>query len=159
MTKKDVLRETDADAIRQARGPIRTARFGALACLDPETGHPMASRVALATDLAGNPVILLSQLSGHFAALEGDARASLLVGEPGRGDPLAHPRITLTCQAARLEGDDRLAARDRYLRRNPKAALYADFGDFAFWCLTLTGASLNGGFGKAFVLTPAGLGA
>ena len=37
----------------------------------------------------------------------------------------------------------------RFLRRNPKAALYADFGDFAFWRLAVEAAHLNGGFAKA----------
>ena len=42
--------------------------------------------------------------------------------------------------------------RRRYLARQPKAALYADFGDFAFWRLEVLRASLNGGFGRAFEL-------
>ena len=34
--KKNVIRETDAEAIRLAKTLIRTARFGALAVLDPK---------------------------------------------------------------------------------------------------------------------------
>ena len=34
---------------------------------------------------------------------------------------------------APFEGDERLALRARFLARHPKSALYADFGDFAFW--------------------------
>ena len=66
--KKDVIRETDADAIRLARTLVRGARFGALAVLDPNDGSPQASRVAVATDLDGAPLILVSGLSGHTAA-------------------------------------------------------------------------------------------
>ncbi len=150
--KKDVLRETDAEARRLAGDLIRSARFGALAVLDPATGIPLASRVSVATDLAGHPLILISQLSAHFGALEADPRCSILLGEPGRGDPLAHARITVTAEARKLAGDDRGPARARFLARHPKAALYADFGDFAFWQLEVTGASLNGGFGKAYAL-------
>jgi putative heme iron utilization protein len=40
-----------------------------------------------------------------------------------------------------------------YLARHPKAQLYADFPDFIFIRLKPLGASLNGGFGKAFRLT------
>ncbi|MEO1329767.1 MAG: DUF2470 domain-containing protein [Pseudomonadota bacterium] len=150
---KPVLREVDADARRQAADLIRTARFGALATIDPEGGAPMASRVSIATAMDGAPIFLISRLSGHFGALEHDPRSSLLLGEPGRGDPLAHPRITIFGRAERLEGEARVRARARFLSRHPKAALYADFGDFAFWRLAVEGGALNGGFGKAYALT------
>ncbi|MBO6893566.1 MAG: HugZ family protein [Roseibium sp.] len=151
---KSVIRETDEDARRLAKGLVRSARFGALAAIDAASGHPLASRVATATDMDGTPVILTSTLSGHTAAILKDPNCSLLVGEPGKGDPLAHPRISLFCQASRIERNDpsNERIRRRYLARHPKAELYVDFGDFAFFRLELVGASLNGGFGKAFEL-------
>jgi len=154
MPEKNVLRTVDDAARRQARGLIRAARFGALAVLDPQSGAPQASRVSLAAGADGAPIFLISRLSGHFGALEADPRAALLVGEPGRGDPLAHPRISVSGRARMLEGPARQAARDRFLRYHPKAALYADFADFAFWRLEPGGASLNGGFGKAYEMAP-----
>lgn len=157
MTKKDVLQPVDDAVRRAAKTFLRGARHGALATLDPASGTPMASRVSLATDADGAPVFLISQLSGHFGALEADPRASLLLGEPGKGDPLAHPRITVYGRAERTEGDARARLRGRFLARHPKAALYADFGDFAFWRMTLEGASFNGGFGKAHAMTGADL--
>jgi putative heme iron utilization protein len=51
----------------------------------------------------------------------------------------------------RLEGPAREAAKARFLARHPKSALYADFGDFAFWRLVAARAHLNGGFAKAAV--------
>ena len=57
-TRKDVLRETDAEAIRLAKTLVRSARYGALAVIEAGTGAPLASRVALATDLDGSPIIL-----------------------------------------------------------------------------------------------------
>lgn len=152
--RKNVIRETDAEAIRLARTLVRTARYGALAVLDPDTGAPLASRVAAATDIDGTPVILISGLSDHTRALLADPRCSLLVGEPGKGDPLAHPRISLHCRAARLERGtpEHARASARYLSRHPKAALYAGFPDFAFFRLDVGRASLNGGFGKAYLL-------
>ncbi|MEM6577749.1 MAG: DUF2470 domain-containing protein [Pseudomonadota bacterium] len=151
--KKDVLQPVTPEAIRQAKTLMRTERSGALAVLDPATGAPMASRVAIATDQAGAPTILISQLSPHFAALEADPRCSLMLGQPGKGDPLAHPRIMLQAQAEKLDGEDRARVRARFIARNPKAALYADFGDFAFWRLTPLAVALNGGFAKAFEMT------
>ncbi|MEL6679118.1 MAG: DUF2470 domain-containing protein [Pseudomonadota bacterium] len=154
---KNVLRTVDDEARRLARDLIRRARFGALGVIEPGSGAPSVSRVSLATDVTGAPLILISQLSGHFGALEANPVCSLLVGEPGKGDPLAHPRITLTCRAEKLEGAARQVARSRFLARHPKAGLYADFGDFAFWRIGPERASLNGGFGKAFEMGAADL--
>ena len=113
--------------------------------------------MAVATDIDGTPVILVSTLSAHTAALDADPRCSLLVGEPGKGDPLAHPRITHRLQrsAAGTRNARGTRVRRRYLNRHPKAELYAGFADFAFFRLEPRGASLNGGFGRAYRLSRA----
>ncbi|WP_231710228.1 HugZ family protein [Roseibium limicola] len=137
------------------RGLLRLPRHGALATLEPESGHPLASRVALATDLDGTPIILISQLSGHTKALAADLRCSLLVGDVGKGDPLAHPRMSVACSAEKVErgSDMRERVKRRFLAKNPKSDLYAEFLDFDFFRLQVLGASLNGGFGRAYALT------
>jgi putative heme iron utilization protein len=149
--RDDALRPVDDSARVEAKRLVRTARYAALATLTPE-GAPMATRVALATLIDGAPTFLTSDLSAHTAALGRDPRCSLLVGEPGKGDPLAHPRLTLFGRAERLAREADGDARRRFLARHPKAALYADFGDFAFWRVAVEGAEYNGGFGKAYVL-------
>ncbi len=154
LDKPKVLRDTDEDARRLARTLMRGARYMALAVIDPETGFPSVSRTLTGTDYHGTPVILVSALSGHTKGLMADPRASLLAGEPGKGDPLAHPRITLQCKGVKipvgsLEHND---IRERFLWRHPKAQLYVDFPDFAFFRLTPERASLNGGFGRAYAL-------
>lgn len=157
--KKDVIQKTDAAAILLAKTLLREARYGALGVLDPETGAPSVSRAGVATDVDGTPLILISLLASHTRALLADPRCSLLLGEPGKGDALAHPRISLHCRAVKLERGSALEvrARRRYLNRNPKAKLYVDLGDFSFFRLEVQNASLNGGFGKAYLLTPAEL--
>lgn len=154
-----VIRETDDAARVQARELIRAARHAALATIEPETGYPSVSRTLIATDTWGKPFILVSKLSAHTAALEADRRASLLFGEPGKGDPLAHPRLTLRCDAERVERDseEHGRLRRRFLARHPKSSLYIDFADFGFFRFTPLGASLNGGFGKAYLLDGAEL--
>lgn len=152
MPERMLTQPVDDAARRQAKEIIRSARYAALGALEPGTGWPHVSRASIATDLDGSPIILISRLSAHFGALESDNRASLLVGEPGRGDPFAHPRLTLFGRAGMLAGADRERARRRFLSRHPKAVLYADFGDFAFWRIVPERVSLNGGFGKAFEL-------
>lgn len=148
-------RPVDETVRMQAKRMLRLARFAALGSLAGSGGWPMVTRVSLATLIDGAPVFLTSTLSAHTAALAADGRCSLLLGEPGRGDPLAHPRMTLFGIAEALargtpaEAD----ARRRFLARHPKAALYADFEDFGFWKITPSRADFNGGFGKAHRLT------
>jgi putative heme iron utilization protein len=158
-TPVDPIRPTTAEARALARGLIDTARFGALAVLDPQTGAPYVARVAVTSDDAG-PVTLISALSLHTGALRADRRAALLLGEPGlRGDPLTHPRVTLqTCaNFVPRNTPDHDALRTLWLVRHPKAKLYIDFTDFSFVRLKVLSAALNGGFGQAFRLTPGDL--
>ena len=154
--KKDPFLATDDEARGIARRLISTARHGAMAVLLPESGEPYASRVAVAADIDRTPVILVSTLSTHSNGLAEDRPVSLLLGEPGKGDPLAHPRVTLQCKPREVARDDphHPALRGRFLRRHPKSALYADFGDFSFLRLEPHTASLNAGFGKAYRLAP-----
>jgi putative heme iron utilization protein len=151
--KRDVLQPIDETARRLAKTLVRTARFAALGTLDPVDGAPSVSRVSLATAMDGAPVFLISRLSSHCTNLLADSRCSLLVGEPGKGDPLAHARMTLIGRAEQIEpGSAQTRSRARYLLRHPKASLYVDFPDFSFWRFEVARASLNGGFGKAYAL-------
>ncbi len=154
MASSDPIRPTDDQARSLAHSLLANSRWAALATLE-ENGHPSASLVSFALDTDNTPVLLISALSSHTMHLRRDPRCALLVGEPGKGDPLAHPRVTISCQAefiARPSAEnDRL--RSIYLLRQPKAELYIDFGDFAFVKLAMLSASLNGGFGKAYRLT------
>jgi heme iron utilization protein len=141
----------DFDPKAVARTLLRATRAGTLGTIDRNTGHPFASLVTVATDLEGAPVILTSRLSTHTANLEVDARASVLLAETGKGDPLAHPRLTVLGAFARVEpgSADDARIRRRFLARHPKAELYAGFGDFAFWRMEVVSAHLNGGFARA----------
>ncbi|MBP1861139.1 HugZ family pyridoxamine 5'-phosphate oxidase [Rhizobium herbae] len=153
--KPSVLRETDDEARRLARVLLRSARHAAIAVIEPgSSGFPFVSRVLLGIDTDGTPVILVSALSTHTQALAADSRCSLLTGEIGKGDPLAHARLTVQCEAEKVERDSppHTRIRERFIRRHPKAQLYVDFPDFAFLRLTPLKASLNGGFGRAYAL-------
>ena len=134
-----------------AKGLLRGIRAGTLATLDRNTGHPFASLVNVATDADGSPMILVSRLSTHTANIEVDGRASILLAETGKGDPLAHPRLTVLGRMAQVArgGDDEARVRRRFLARHPKSELYAGFGDFAFWRMAVASAHLNGGFARA----------
>jgi heme iron utilization protein len=141
----------DFDPKSLAKVLLRTTRAGALATIDRHTGHPFASLVNAATDSDGAMVILISRLATHTANLEADGRASILLAATGKGDPLAHPRLTLLGSFAHVARDDprEPRLRRRFLARHPKSALYADFADFSFWRLDTVSAHLNGGFARA----------
>jgi hypothetical protein len=142
-----------AEAAADAKRLMRLARTGALATLEPESGAPLTTLVGVASDFDGAPLFLMSTLSRHTRHLINDPRASLLLtGEHERGDPLNHPRVTLS---GRIERAGAAKARRRYLERNPKAKLYADFADFAFFRLAIDAVHFNGGFGRAEPLAPA----
>jgi putative heme iron utilization protein len=171
----DVLRPVDDAARSLAKRLLRSASQAALASLEPQTGWPYASLVTVATALDGTPLLLVSGLSLHTRALAGDGRCSLLLAghapgplpaspapgplltNPGPGDPLAHPRLSVFGRARFLGRDtqERGRARQRFLSRHPKAALYADFRDFDFARIEPERGLLNAGFGRAHELTAA----
>lgn len=155
--KKEVIQQTTEEARALAIQLVTSATYGSLAVLDPATGRPSVTRVAIASDIDNTPLLLASGLATHTPALNANPVCSLLLGEPAdKGDPLVHPRITLSCFAEKFtrehEGYQRL--RDLFLEKRPKVKLYIDLGDFVIFRLNIESAGLNGGFGKAFQLKP-----
>lgn len=154
------IRPTDQDAKALARQLIDTARYGALAVFEAESGHPLCTRLAVGTSVTGHAIALISDLAHHTRALRANAACSLLLGEPGqKGDPLTHPRLSLQARARFIaKGAPEYAEMAaHYLRDHPKSKLYIGFADFSFVQFEVIQAYLNGGFGKAFTLTPADL--
>lgn len=141
---------TPFDAAGTARALLRATRAGALATLDP-SGYPLATLVNVATDADGSPLLLLSGLSVHRRNLEADSRASILLAARGRGDPLAHPRLTVVGRCTPVEEP---RVRRRFLAKHPKAQLYAGLPDFEFLRMAVEAVHLNGGFARAAPLTP-----
>src|SRR5436853_1932144 len=141
----------DFDPKGVAKSLLRATRAGTLGTLDRNTGHPFTSLVNVATDVDGAPVILTSRLSTHTANLEHDGRASTLLAETGKGDPLAQPRLSVLGAFGQIarDGAEHARVRRRFLARHPKSELYVDFGDFSFWRMTVASAHLNGGFARA----------
>jgi putative heme iron utilization protein len=148
------LPENTFDGLALAKILLRATPAGALATLTRDAGYPFASLTSVATDCDGAPVLLISGLAHHTKNLRADPRGSLLLAEGGKGDPLAHPRLTVV---GRLAPTADARARARFLRRHPKAALYAGFPDFSFWRLEPEAAHLNGGFARAADYSGAGL--
>lgn len=160
MSQPDRSLPADDTARTLARSLLREARHGALAFIDPASGAPGISRIALGLEASGVPVSLMSSLTQHEPALRARPEAALMVGEVGaRGDPLTHPRLMLKVRAQFVAPDDpsRPALRERWLKDHPKSTLYVDFADFHFVRLVPVSALLNGGFGRAHRLDAADL--
>lgn len=148
------IRPTDSQARALAQSLLAQARHAALGVLIG--GAPLVTRISFVRLPHGPAVTLVSDLSQHTQALRVDPRCSLLMGEPGaKGDPLTHPRLSVQACAQFIahDSDSFAALRGPYLNAYPKAKLYIDFADFSFVRFDVQAAFLNGGFGKAFVLT------
>ena len=134
-----------------AKKLLREGRSGALATLLPGSGDPYCSLVNVATAADGAPLLLISRLAVHTKNILADPRVSLMIDERKAGDPLQGARIMLMGTAAPTQDPH---ARRRYLDRQPEAEMFAGFGDFAFYRVTLKAAHLVAGFGRIVDLEP-----
>ena len=142
MTRRDDERRFGGE---EARRLIRQARTATLATL-LDCGTPYASLVKVASDFAGQPLILVSRLAWHTRNLEADGRGSLLFcADPGEGDPLEAARLTAIGRLSPCPDED--CAR-RFLACHPEAAGYAAFSDFGFWRMEMERCHAIAGFGR-----------
>jgi putative heme iron utilization protein len=135
--------------VAAAQSLMYESRIAALATLESAANHPYASLVAIAPDVDGAPVFLISNLALHTRNLEADSRASVLLTERTKGDPLNSGRVSLMGRAMPVD-DPKI--RRGFLGRHPEAAGYADFADFRFWRLRPERAHYVGGFGRIVTL-------
>lgn len=142
----DVRTPTHAE---RARTLVEATGTGTLCTLAQDMGgHPYGSFVTFGLD-AGSPVFLVSELAEHTRNLRADPRSSLLVVEPGTGDPLARGRITIAGETRVLETGSSLdTSREAFLRSHPDAAYYIDFKDFHLWRLEVQSLRYIGGYGR-----------
>ncbi|RVU36364.1 DUF2470 domain-containing protein [Hwanghaeella grinnelliae] len=109
-------------------------------------GAPYASLVLMGSGPDAAPLLLLSTLADHTKNLLADPVCSLMVdGTKGLTDPLTGARATLQ---GRLEKTDDRGLMERYIRRHPSAAMYAGFGDFSLYRMSVQRAHLVAGFGR-----------
>ena len=120
-----------------------------------ESGWPYPSLVQVALDLDGTPLLLLSTLADHTKNIAADPRVGLLFdGTAGMAQPLAGARVSVLGHAERSD-DPRHRA--RFLARHPGASLYAGFGDFGLYKVSVRNAHLVAGFGRVHWLSSAEL--
>lgn len=143
--------QADFDPKMAAKKLMREARSGALATLMPGSGDPYCSLVNVASAADGAPLLLISKLAIHTKNVIADSRVSLMLDERKEGDPLQGARVMLMGRAEVTKDDN---DRRRYLARQPESEMFAGFGDFAFYRLTVTAAHLVAGFGRIVDLKP-----
>jgi heme iron utilization protein len=136
---------THAERARTLVARMGTGTLSTVA-LQP-AGFPYGSFVTFGLD-AGAPVFLISEMAEHTRNLRADPRASLLVVEPGEGDPLARGRVTLVGACQPIDDAERGPALAAYLARHPRAAYHADFRDFHMWRLAVDAIRYIGGYGR-----------
>lgn len=138
----------------QARTLLQRVDMGVLSTHAAELdGHPYGSMVIYGVH-EGDPVLLISALAEHTKNLQASSRCSLLVHERGPDSPLALARCTFVADAVRTEGDERDTVAASFLARHPDARYYADFTDFSYWRLRVSGVRYIGGFGRMSWLEP-----
>jgi heme iron utilization protein len=131
-----------------ARTLTHLGRAGTLATLSlKHPGHPFASLMPYALDEQGRPLLLISSMAMHTQNLSADGRASLLVTQSTKGDPLAAGRVTVMGEVLRVPQGERDLVKAAYLARHANAAYWVDFDDFGFWRLEPVDVYFVGGFG------------
>lgn len=145
---KKLIQDTADESAIYSRGIVRRARSASLAtALVNKDGFPYVSLVTVACDMDASPLMLFSTLADHTRNLMEDPRASLLFEETSRrSNPQTGPRVTLSGKIRKVR-DGHLA--ERFLARHPEARMYAGFGDFAFYRMTVERAHWVGGFARA----------
>ncbi len=136
------------EAISISRDLLREGRSGTLStALTTQDGWPYGSLVTFAADLNGCPIFLFSDLSDHARNLKGDNRVSLLIERTSnRLKPQTGPRVTLL---GTIKKTTNSRHQRRFIARHPQSAMYAGFGDFNFYRMSLDRVHYVGGFAKA----------
>jgi heme iron utilization protein len=141
----EVRTPTHAERVRTLLTGFGTGTLSTIA-LEP-AGYPYGTFVTYAMDGA-RPVFLISRIAEHTKNLAADPRASLLVHESGKADPLANGRVTLAGRVERLARANAGSARASFLAAHPYAESFVDFDDFDFYALAVEAIRYIGGYGR-----------
>jgi putative heme iron utilization protein len=115
-------------------------------------GYPVGSVVGFAPDEAGRPLFSFSTMSGHTRDILSNPKCSLTIASKefkGASDG----RLNLMGTMTTLDSPEEIAkAKELYLQKHP-GSFWTDFGDFAWYRLTVEDVKCVGGFARAYSLT------
>jgi putative heme iron utilization protein len=137
----------------RARTLLSIGRIGSLSTHSQRfPGFPFGSMVPYASDEMGRPIFFVSSLAMHTQNLQQDPRGSLLITQPDvAGDPLGSARLTVLGNVAEAPAAE---VQDLYLSRYENARYWAEFTDFAYYRLRVSGVYFIGGFGVMGWISP-----
>jgi len=134
------------DAASESRRLMRAEPAATLSTGQGDEGWPYGSLVLTAVDHAARPILLISTLAEHTKNILRDNRVSLMFdGTAEYQERLTGPRVTVLGRAEKTDDEH---AKARFIARHPSAAMYAQFGDFAFYRVEPERAHIVAGFGK-----------
>lgn len=149
-------RRTENPALA-ARHLLRGAPNAALGTVDRH-GWPLVTRVALATSIAGAPLLLISRMAAHTRNIDREKRVSLMVeGTASEADPMTAPRLSLVGEYEPLPESATAEAKRRFVARHSGSDFYDTELDFHYGTLVLKEARFNQGFGAFTKLKPTDL--
>lgn len=158
------MNERAAPSRQELRDEIVRFRAGfdsiMLATADDQ-GTPLASCAPCIIDAQGQVYIYVSGLSAHTANLLQSRRASLLfAAEASGGNAFARPRLTLDCEAQRIDRSDSTWEQilDEFGERfGAIVQTLRQLADFELFRLVPAAGNYVRGFGQAYRLRGAGL--
>ena len=140
MPKAEALSPAD-----QSRLIMRSCGKAALATIDAKTKEPYNSLILIAADADASPLMMISDLADHTQNIKKNPLASLLLDGDPSGETLASQRLSVQ---GHLDIVKDPALTKRFIHRHAEAAIYAGFGDFNLYRMTVTRVHLIGGFGR-----------
>ncbi len=136
----------------EAKQFLRSTRSAVLSTFSAKfEGYPFGSVAPFVLDHALQPIVLISTIAEHTKNILLNPKISLLVFE-GNEDLQANSRLTLICDAIKIESDASnqgyIDLRARYCRYFPESVGYFAMHDFNFYRLHIRQARYIAGFGK-----------
>ena len=136
-----------AAADDQAAGAAKLVKSNELGTISTlHKGHPFVSAAPYAFDSQGRPIFLLSDLAVHTENINADARTSIFVQKPDK-DVFNGSRVTLLGKMVKIGEKEFKEVGTTFVKRHPKGAVIAQFGDFNFYRLEVEKVFYIGGFG------------
>jgi len=145
-------RQKKLSADQTSRQIIRSARKAFLNTIaNPEdksfAGWPSTSMVTVTAAWDGSPVLMLSDIAYHSQNIKADNRCALMFdGTADYANPQEGPRVSVV---GKLKKTNDKKLHERFLKHHQKARIYADFGDFNFYKMTVEKFHFVGGFARA----------
>ena len=111
-------------------------------------GFPFGSVMPFGLTDSGEPIFLISAMAMHTKNLRADPKSTLLVMDKTTPEnPLGAGRLSIMGQSLPIDEGEKASIRELYLKQNPNAKNWVDYGDFAFFKMNVIDAYFVGGFG------------